>query len=449
MPPRDVPRTRTIEIVCHQGANEYAPANTFAAAQICIDWGMDYVEIDVNTSRDGVLYLFHGPDLHFTTNATGLFHELMATEIDSLDVGSWFDPRFSGERVPRLDEFLRWIKGKAKVFFDVKRTDLPQLIALVEDVGLQDESFFWFGDHDQALRFRHLAPHLVLKVNADDAAGAHMAYEQFGANIIETSLAALNQGLVDACQERNLRLMVFHKDKEPGAFRRILDWGVKMINCDHGDVVARVAAEHGAVVRSPDSFIRQPDHAMLNHRLAAIFLDCGDTLVDEGTEVKPDGNTSIRADLIPGADDLVRELKHRGYLLALVADGPVATFQNNLSPYGLYELFDAQAISETVGVSKPDAAMFLCALEQLGIQRKDYPRVLMVGNHLGRDIKGANALGLTSVWLDWAPRRAKTPADASEQPDFTIKTPLELLDLVDRIENGAPLQKEVEMHRRD
>ena len=71
----------------------------------------------------------------------------------------------------------------------------------------------------------------------------------------------------------------------------------------------------------------------------------------------------------------------------------------------------------------------------------------MVGNHLGRDIKGANALGLTSVWLDWAPRRAKAPADATEQPDFTIKTPLELLELIDRIEGGARLPKETDVRQ--
>ena len=178
--------------------------------------------------------------------------------------------------------------------------------------------------------------------------------------------------------------------------------------------------------------------------MIAILLDCGDTLVDEGTEVKPDGETSVRGDLIPGAAELVRELKRRGYPIGLVADGPVATFENNLGPYGLYDLFDAYAISGQVGVSKPDAAMFYTALSQLGFLPKEHARVIMVGNHLGRDIKGANALGLTSVWLDWAPRRAKAPADASEQPDFTIKTPLELLELIDRIEEGARLPKEAD-----
>ncbi len=246
LPPRDIPRTRTVEIVCHQGANEYAPANTYAAAQICIDWGMDYVEIDVNTSKDGVLYVFHGPDLQLTTDGRSLFHELTAAEIDRLDAGSWFDPSFAGQRVPRLDEYLRWIRGKARIFFDVKRADLTQLFALVHDTQMQDDCFFWFGDPDAARAFRRLAPTLALKVNADDAAGALAAHSSLGADIIETGLDQLTQELVDACRARGMKLMVFHKEKDPAAFRIMLDWGVDMINCDHGDVVAQVAATHAA-----------------------------------------------------------------------------------------------------------------------------------------------------------------------------------------------------------
>lgn len=245
-PPRDIPRTRTIEIVCHRGANAYAPANTLPAAQICVDWGMDYVEVDVNSSSDGVLYIFHGPELEFTTDGVGLFHELTAAAIDQLDAGSWFDPHFANARVPRLDAFLRWVKGKAKVFFDVKRADLPQLLALVEATGMQAECFFWFGDDAQAQHFRRLAPHLPLKVNASDAAAALTAHDSLGANIIEAGLDDLNQQLVDACRARGMKLMVFHKEKDPAAFRAMLDWGVDMINCDHGDVVAQVAAAHAA-----------------------------------------------------------------------------------------------------------------------------------------------------------------------------------------------------------
>ena len=119
-------------------------------------------------------------------------------------------------------------------------------------------------------------------------------------------------------------------------------------------------------------------------------------LVDEGTEVK-DGDVSLRADLIPTADTFLHTLRLRGHGLALVADGPAAMFRNNLGPYGLYELFDANAISEEVGVQKPDARMFDTAMDALGIGRADYDKVIIVGNNLARDIKGANQVGIVSV----------------------------------------------------
>jgi putative hydrolase of the HAD superfamily len=173
---------------------------------------------------------------------------------------------------------------------------------------------------------------------------------------------------------------------------------------------------------------------MAQGRVLAVLLDCGDTLVDEGTEQKTEDGVSLAAALIPGADELMRTLKARGYRLGLVADGPSATFVNNLAPYGLYDLFDVYAISAEVGAEKPDPAIFECALEQLGIARPDYGRVVMVGNYLARDVAGANRLGLISVWLDWAPRRPKTPATPLETPDYTIRQPLALLETLATIE---------------
>lgn len=180
--------------------------------------------------------------------------------------------------------------------------------------------------------------------------------------------------------------------------------------------------------------------------LLAICFDCGDTLVDEGTEIKDENGVALQAELIPGAAQTVHQLKQRGYPLALVADGPAGTFRNVLAQQSLYESFDAYAISQEVGVTKPDARMFRHALTQLRIPPTEYHRVVMVGNNLARDIKGANALGLISVWLDWAPRRAKIPADASETPQYTIKSPADLPPLIDMLEESLensyyPVQK--------
>lgn len=174
----------------------------------------------------------------------------------------------------------------------------------------------------------------------------------------------------------------------------------------------------------------------MSKQILAICFDFGDTLADEATEVKDDTNTTLHAELIPGAAELIQTLKARGYRLALVADGRPGTYFNVLNYYNLYDLFDAFAISELVGVEKPDSRLFVHALTELGIKREEYGRTVMVGNYLERDIKGANQLGMISVWLDWAPRRPKVAADASEEPDYTIKLPLDLLPILEQLERG-------------
>jgi len=169
-------------------------------------------------------------------------------------------------------------------------------------------------------------------------------------------------------------------------------------------------------------------------QLQLICFDFGDTLADEATEIKDQTGVTLTADLIPGAADVVRELKLLGYPLALVADGLRGTYVNVLSHYELWNLFDAVAISEEVGVEKPDARMFRTVLDQLRVREEHYGHTVMVGNNLERDIRGANMLGMTSVWLDWAPRRSKVPVDVIEVPDYTIKLPMELMGIVQQLE---------------
>jgi putative hydrolase of the HAD superfamily len=171
--------------------------------------------------------------------------------------------------------------------------------------------------------------------------------------------------------------------------------------------------------------------------LKAVLLDCGDTLADESSEVKiPDTEIVTAAHLIPGARQLLDDLKARGYRLALVADGPRATFENILGGYRLWDHFETHAISEDVGVHKPDAAMFDAALAGLGLTRADCGRIVMIGNNLPRDIAGANRLGIISLFMGWSKRRTHTPETADEVPGYTVFDLRDVIDMLDRIEQG-------------
>ncbi len=229
-----------IEIVCHKGANAVAPENSYAAAQRCLDWGMDYVEVDVRTSQDGVFYLLHDATLERTTNGQGYLHERDSAYLDELDAGSWFHANFADQRLPRLEPFLRWIKGRAKIFFDVKAADPQQLIDLVYATSFERDCFFWSGSNTWAKELRALAPELALKLNVRTAEDVQRVYDEFRADIVEVGLEHVNQALLDACQARNIKVMIYHQSADPVAFRQIIDWGVAMVNLNHGDLFAQV-----------------------------------------------------------------------------------------------------------------------------------------------------------------------------------------------------------------
>jgi FMN phosphatase YigB (HAD superfamily) len=168
--------------------------------------------------------------------------------------------------------------------------------------------------------------------------------------------------------------------------------------------------------------------------LRAICFDFGDTLADETTEVKNAEGVTLRAELCPGAHEVISELNARGYRLALVADGLLMSYRNVLRQHNIEQCFDAVSASELVGAEKPGAPVFLYALRALGVRAEDFGRTVMVGNRVDRDVKGSNALGMISVLLTWSDRYRLQPEDDSEIPDYSISELVDLPPLLDVME---------------
>ena len=165
-----------------------------------------------------------------------------------------------------------------------------------------------------------------------------------------------------------------------------------------------------------------------------LFTDSGDTIVDESTQVRDERGIVLRAELIPGAGEVLKQLHDEGFTIALVADGEWESFQNTYRDNGLGYCFDAWIVSEVVGQQKPAAVMFESAYKALNLTEADKCRIVMIGNNLKKDVAGANRQGLTSVWLDWSPRYFHQVEEPDWQPDYTVKTPAELIPLLHALE---------------
>lgn len=93
-------------IIAHRGHKAEAPEQTMAAFRMAVELRAQMIEADVQLSRDGVAVLMHDTTLERTTSGRGAVAALEWAEIAGLDAGSWFGPRFAGERVPRLEELF-------------------------------------------------------------------------------------------------------------------------------------------------------------------------------------------------------------------------------------------------------------------------------------------------------------------------------------------------------
>jgi len=107
-----------------------APENTLPAIRAAIDLGVDYVEVDVQQTKDSAFVLMHNSTVDARTNGTGAVRDLTLAQIRALDAGIRFDSSFAGTRVPTFDEALALMRGKVAAYVDIKNAP-PDSIAVI------------------------------------------------------------------------------------------------------------------------------------------------------------------------------------------------------------------------------------------------------------------------------------------------------------------------------
>ncbi len=108
-------------------------------------------------------------------------------------------------------------------------------------------------------------------------------------------------------------------------------------------------------------------------------------------------------------DDLARD--HR---LGLVTNGAPDVQREKLAGTTLGRRFGAIVISAELGLAKPDPRIFADALRALGADREG---AVVIGDSLSRDVAGARAAGLRSIWID---REGKPPRTDDALPDARV-----------------------------
>jgi glycerophosphoryl diester phosphodiesterase len=126
-------------LIAHRGASAYAPEHTLDSYRLAIAQKADYVEQDLQITKDGVLICLHDLTLERTTNVAEVFpnrsvkeesgrhwdaSDFTLAEIKALDAGSWFDPKFRGAQIPTWQEAINMVRGRAGLYPETKAPEV-------------------------------------------------------------------------------------------------------------------------------------------------------------------------------------------------------------------------------------------------------------------------------------------------------------------------------------
>ncbi|MFC7017861.1 glycerophosphodiester phosphodiesterase [Streptomyces viridiviolaceus] len=242
-----------LDVIAHRGSSGMAPENTAAAIDLAVDQRADFVEIDVQRTKDGKLVNFHDCTMERTTDVEEVFpnrpsyrvSDFTWAELRRLDAGSWFHDNFAGERLITVDDVISHIRNTdTGLLAEISpcghyvgiATDFAQNLTgkprYVQRALAREQLAVQSFQVDDAQEFHALMPDVPIGfLDADRPTEQELVQLSQWADQVNPQHTVTDQALVDRVHELGMDINVWTVD-EPGAMRRMAGLGVDGIITD-------------------------------------------------------------------------------------------------------------------------------------------------------------------------------------------------------------------------
>ncbi len=241
--------------IAHRGASGQFPENIMAAFRAAVDEGADMIELDIQFSKDKVPVVFHDASLEAHSDGKGFVHEYTFEALKKLDAGSWYDAAFARERIPCLEEVLRFAKGVIALNIEIKPEAVgdkieggveQKCLALVEKYNMQSDVLFSSFDGRAIQRLKNLAPDISTALLYSRRWAAHVhpvqLVQEYNADTFNCSYWQLHEKWLEALRTNNIPVFVYTVD-DPARMKKLIKRGVNGIFTNRPDVLRDVINE--------------------------------------------------------------------------------------------------------------------------------------------------------------------------------------------------------------
>ena len=235
---------RRVEVTAHRGSSGRTPENTLASLRAAIEDGADYAEIDVQETADGHIVVIHDTDLRRVAGVDSRIWEIDLAELKRHDIGSWFAPEFSEERVATLEDAIEVVRDRLELNIELKLNGhdvrlAERVVAIVEKTGFRDQCVISSLDRGVLGTVRRLSPQQRIGHIVFHAVGDLTALD---VDFLAVRSAVATERLVSTAHARDMEVHVWtvNRADEMLAF---IDLGVDNILTDRPALLRRVIRE--------------------------------------------------------------------------------------------------------------------------------------------------------------------------------------------------------------
>lgn len=244
--------------VAHRGASGYAPEHTITSYKMGEKMHGDYIEVDLQMTKDGELIAMHDETLDRTTNGTGQVKDYTLKEIKQLDAGSWFNEKYperakaeyEGLQVPTLEEVFQTFGKNANYYIETKSPEVypgmeQKLVDVVNEYGInKDKLLVQSFSSESLLKMNQIDPSVKLVQLMEYASPATLtdeevqAIKQYAMGIGPNS-DMIDRAYVQQAVQNGLEIHPYTVN-EKEEMQKLIDWGVTGMFTNFPDLLHEV-----------------------------------------------------------------------------------------------------------------------------------------------------------------------------------------------------------------
>ena len=231
----------------HRGASGYFPENTMIAFEKAIDLGCDAIETDVQMTSDGALVLIHDESVDRTTDGSGLVKDYSYNELRKLDAGSWYDKKFSSERIPTAEELIILAKSKGiKINFELKTGIViypeieTKIIELIYKHNMENDVILSSFNHYSMVDCKKLDKNIMAAVLY--VAGLYrpaLYCKAIGCDGIHPDFHSVTEEVIQEAKQNRI-LVNSYTINDESTMKRLLNWRIDGIITNYPDKLAKL-----------------------------------------------------------------------------------------------------------------------------------------------------------------------------------------------------------------